>query len=61
MIQIAAKVTAEEKEEIVEYCKQHDIKISQLIRWAIKDYITKETKNNEAIYGVQQEDSQRIN
>lgn len=39
MTQIAARVTEEEKEELMQYCKEHDIKISQLIRWAIKAYI----------------------
>lgn len=46
MIQIAAKVTEEEKAQIIEYCEQHDIKISQLIRKAVKEYITKEIKEN---------------
>lgn len=60
MAQIAARVTDEEKQLLEEYCEQHDIKLSQLIRWAVKDYIgmTKET-NGENIYGIQQEDSSR--
>ena len=39
MAQIAARVTDEEKKELDEYCEKNDIKISQLIRWAIKEYI----------------------
>lgn len=41
MIQIAARVSEEEKAELEQYCQEHDIKISQLIRWAIKDYLDK--------------------
>lgn len=39
--QIAARVTEDEKKKIEEYCKEHDVKISQLIRWAVKEYINK--------------------
>lgn len=39
MAQIAARVTEEEKQELENYCKEHDIKLSQLIRWAIKEYL----------------------
>ena len=39
MAQIATRVSEEEKFEIEEYCKKHDIKVSQLIRWAVKTYI----------------------
>lgn len=41
MAQIAARVSEEEKRVLEAYCKERDIKISQLIRWAIKDYIEK--------------------
>ena len=58
MAQIAARVSEEEKELLEQYCKEHDIKISQLVRWAIKDYMTKETKDNEQVYSIQQEDCQ---
>lgn len=43
MAQIATRVTEEEKQELEKYCREHDIKISQLIRKAIKDYL----KNNQ--------------
>lgn len=43
MAQIATRVSEQEKQEIEAYCKQHDIKISQLIRWAIKAYIEKDS------------------
>lgn len=39
MAQIAARVSEDEKRELEVYCKQHDIKLSQLIRWALKDYL----------------------
>ena len=39
MAQIATRVSEEEKQELEKYCQEHDIKISQLIRWAIKEYI----------------------
>lgn len=45
-VKIAALVEQEEKEELEKYCEQHDIKISQLIRKAVKEYLTKETKEN---------------
>ena len=45
MAQIAARVSEEEKEALEKYCEEHDIKLSQLIRWAIKNYISdNETK-----------------
>ena len=56
MAQIATRVTDDEKQLLDQYCAKHDIKISQLIRWAIKDYMTKETND---VYSIQQEDSQR--
>ena len=50
MAQISVKISDEEREMYTNYCKKHDIKISQLVRWAIKAYIldeeTKETKEN---------------
>lgn len=50
MAQISVKISDEEKEMYTNYCKKYDIKISQLVRWAIKAYIfdekTKETKEN---------------
>ena len=41
MAQIAARVSDEEKEGLEEFCEDHDIKVSQLIRWAVRDYIEK--------------------
>lgn len=41
MGQIAARISEEEKQELEKYCREHDIKLSQLIRWAIKEYIEK--------------------
>lgn len=39
MAQIAARISEEEKKILDAYCNAHDIKISQLIRWAIKEYL----------------------
>ncbi len=49
MAQIATRVSDDEKRELEQYCKDRDIKISQLIRWAIKDYLdkNKEEQNKE--------------
>ncbi len=48
MAQISARVTEEEKADLQRYCEERDIKVSQLIRWALRNYIekqkTKETK-----------------
>lgn len=54
MAQVAARVTDEEKEAFEQYCAEHDIKLSQLIRWAVKEYImTKETEaNNGQLYSI---------
>lgn len=38
-LQIATRISEEEKKELLKYCEERDIKISQLIRWAIKEYI----------------------
>ena len=45
-ISISASVTPEEKAEIDKFCKDRDIKIAQLIRWAIRDYMDKKDKTN---------------
>lgn len=37
--QIAARVDEDEKDAIDIYCDMHDISISQLIRWAVREYI----------------------
>lgn len=39
MAQVATRVTEEEKKVLDEFCKEHDITLSQLIRRAIKEYI----------------------
>lgn len=41
MAQIAARVTDEEKQELELYCRENDIKLSQLIRKAVKEYLEK--------------------
>lgn len=45
-ISVSAAVSQEEKTEIDRYCKEHDIKIAQLIRWALRDYLNKMDKTN---------------
>lgn len=37
--QIASRVTEEEKRILEDYCKKNDIKISQLVRWAVRKYL----------------------
>ena len=44
MTQIAARVTEEEKQDFNSYCDEHDISLSQLIRWAVKEYIENHSK-----------------
>lgn len=39
MAQLATRIDEQEKKKLEEYCKTHDIKLSQLIRWAIKEYL----------------------
>lgn len=39
MTQISARISEQEKKEIEKYCKERDIKVSQLIRWALRDYL----------------------
>ena len=41
MAQVAARVSDEEKKALEEFCETHDIKLSQLVRWALRDYIEK--------------------
>lgn len=47
MAQIATRVSEEEKEAFERFCRDHDIKISQLIRWSIKEYIDKTVDSEE--------------
>lgn len=48
MVQIAARVSEDEKQRLEQYCKGHDIKMSQLIRWAVKDYLDKAEQSEES-------------
>ena len=36
---VSARLTLEEKEELEKFAKQNDLKMSQIIRKAIKEYI----------------------
>lgn len=38
-MQIAARVSEEEKQELELYCKKHDITVAKLIRKAVKEYM----------------------
>lgn len=44
-LQIATRISEKEKKELEQYCEERDIKISQLIRWAIKEYIDNHPNN----------------
>ena len=46
-IQISTTVTPDEKDEIDSFCRAHDIKVAQLIRWALRDYMNKDNKSEE--------------
>ena len=39
--QIAARITEQEKDMLIEYCDNNDITVAQLIRKAIKEYLEK--------------------
>lgn len=36
---ISVRLSAEEKEALIAYCKEHDLSMSQVLRKAIKDII----------------------
>jgi antitoxin component of RelBE/YafQ-DinJ toxin-antitoxin module len=38
---ISVRITAEEKEVLLQYCKDNDLSMSQVLRKAIKDIIQK--------------------
>lgn len=40
-IQITSRVTEQEKKILEDYCKKNDIKVAQLIRWAVREYLAK--------------------
>ena len=40
LYQVAARLTAEEKERLIQYCEDNDLSISQVIRKAIKEIIS---------------------
>lgn len=42
MAQIATRVTEEEKQRLLAYCEKHEMKISGLIRIALKKYLQDE-------------------
>ena len=44
MAQISVSMSEEEKQAFADYCKEHDIKVSQLVRWDVKEYIDKGNK-----------------
>ena len=37
--QIAARVTEEEKDNLIEYCEKNELNMSQVIRKAVKEYL----------------------
>ena len=36
---VSVRLTSEEKEKLVEYCKENDLSISQVIRRAIREFL----------------------
>lgn len=38
-VHISTTISEEEKQELINYCEQHDITVSQLIRKALKEYL----------------------
>lgn len=61
MIQVATRITEEEKQALEIYCKQQDISLAKMLKRAINMYMTKETNRDDWIYSFQQEDSSRTN
>lgn len=41
LVQVASRVTVEEREKMLEYCADNDITLSQLIRRAVRDFLNK--------------------
>ena len=39
LLQVAARITEEEKQRLAEYCKRNELNMSQVIRKAIKEYL----------------------
>lgn len=37
--QIAARVTEEEKDNLIEYCEKNELNMAQVIRKAVKEYL----------------------
>ena len=44
--QIAARVTEEEKNNLIEYCEKNELNMAQVIRKAIKEYLEKYKEEN---------------
>jgi hypothetical protein len=40
LLQVAARITEEEKLKLVKYCEDNDLTMSQVIRKAIKEYLS---------------------
>jgi predicted DNA-binding protein len=39
LLQVAARITSEEKERLAQYCEDNDLTMSQVIRKAVKEYL----------------------
>lgn len=39
MVNVTTTITPEIKAEWIDYCKEHDMKLSQLVRIAVKEYL----------------------
>lgn len=42
LFQVAARITEEEKDALVAYCDENDLSMSQVIRKAIKEFISRQ-------------------
>lgn len=44
---VSARLTEEEKKDLEDFAKEHDLTMSQVIRKAIKEYILSEISDND--------------
>ena len=40
LLQVAARITEEEKDKLIKYCEDNELNMSQVIRKAIKEYLS---------------------
>lgn len=47
MSQISTRIPEEEKDRISIFAKDHDMKLSQVVRWAIREYLDRHENKRE--------------